>query len=85
MGERVSAPHRSHLYQMAQRSGVSVRQVAALHWAFVLFHGGLAAVFLHLSAEGKPWVVVPALAGQLAWLGYVVRRVRRAGLSWRSG
>ena len=85
MGERVSAPHRSHLYQMAQRSGVSVRRVAAVHWGFVCFHGALAALFLRLSPEAKPLVVLPAILLQLAWLGYVARRVRAAGLSWRSG
>jgi len=85
MGERVSAPHRSHLYQMAQRSGVSVRRIAAVHWAFVGFHGALVALFLRLSPEAKPLVVLPALLVQLAWLGYVARRVNAAGLSWRSG
>ncbi|MES2713913.1 MAG: MraY family glycosyltransferase [Pseudomonadota bacterium] len=85
MGERVSAPHRSHLYQMAQRSGLSVRRVAAIHWGFVLFHGALVALFLRLSPASKPLVVLPAILVQLAWLGYVARRVRAAGLSWRSG
>lgn len=85
MGERVSAPHRSHLYQMAQRSGISVRQVALVHWGFVAFHGALIALFLRLLPEAKPLVVLPAIIVQLAWLGYVARRVRAAGVSWRSG
>ncbi|MBR0656374.1 glycosyltransferase family 4 protein [Plastoroseomonas arctica] len=85
MRERISAPHRSHLYQMAQRSGVSVRRVALVHWVFVCFHGALVALFLRLSPEAKPLVVLPAILVQLAWLGYVARRVRAAGLSWRSG
>lgn len=84
MGERVSAPHRTHLYQMAQRSGLKASRVAALHWGFVLFHGALAALFLRLAPGAKPLVVVPALAAQLLWLAYVARRVRRAGLSWRA-
>lgn len=84
MGERVSAPHRTHLYQMAQRSGLSAWRVAALHWGFVLFHGALAALFLRLAPGAKPLVVVPALAVQLLWLAHVARRVRRAGLSWRA-
>lgn len=81
-GERVAAAHRTHLYQMAQRSGLGVRTVAAVHWGFVLFHGALVAAFLHLAPETKPLVVLPALAMQCAWLAYVVRRVRRAGLTW---
>ncbi|MDB5317353.1 MAG: UDP-phosphate N-acetylglucosaminyl-phosphate transferase [Rhodospirillales bacterium] len=85
MAERVSAPHRSHLYQMAQRSGVSVRRIALMHWGFVCFHGALVALFLRLSPAAKPLVVVPAILVQLIWLAYVARRVRVAGLSWRSG
>lgn len=81
-GERIAAAHRTHLYQMAQRSGLGVRAVAAVHWAFVAFHGLLAWAFLHLPAGAKPAIVVPALAVQLVWLGYVARRVRRAGLTW---
>ena len=84
MGERVGAPHRSHLYQMAQRSGMGVRAVAAAHWGFALFHAGLAALFLQLASWAKPLAVLPALLVQLLWLAFVVRRVRRAGIAWRS-
>ncbi|MBR0684111.1 undecaprenyl/decaprenyl-phosphate alpha-N-acetylglucosaminyl 1-phosphate transferase [Roseomonas eburnea] len=84
-GERVAAAHRTHLYQMAQRSGLGVRTVAAVHWGFVLFHGALVALFLHLPPGAKPLVALPALAVQLAWLGIVARRVRRAGLTWSAG
>jgi UDP-GlcNAc:undecaprenyl-phosphate GlcNAc-1-phosphate transferase len=82
MGERVSSPHRSHLYQMAQRTGVPVRVVAGVHWGFALFHAALAFVFLALDTPDKPLVVVPALAGQLVWAAYVIRRMRRTGTSW---
>jgi UDP-GlcNAc:undecaprenyl-phosphate GlcNAc-1-phosphate transferase len=84
MGERLAEGHRTHLYQMAQRSGLGVRTVAAVHWGFALFHAGLALLFLELRPSAKPLVVVPAVAVQLGWLGYVAWRVRRAGLSWRS-
>jgi UDP-GlcNAc:undecaprenyl-phosphate GlcNAc-1-phosphate transferase len=85
MGERVSTPHRTHLYQMAVRSGMGVRAVAAVHWGFVLLHGLLVAVFLRLPAHFKPGVVLPAIAVQLLWMAYVARRVRAAGLSWKAG
>ena len=84
MGERVSAAHRTHLYQMAQRAGVPVRVVAGMHWGFTLFHAGLAVWFLSVSAEAKPWVGAPALAVQIAWAAYVMLRMRQAGLGWRS-
>ena len=82
-GARVSEAHRTHLYQMAQRSGMPVQAVAAVHWGFALFHVGLAVLFLRLSPALKPLVLLPALAVQLLWLDLVRRRVRRAGLSWR--
>lgn len=84
MGERVSAPHRTHLYQMAQRSGMPVRGVALAHWGFTIFHADLAAILLGLPAQWKPFAVLPALAVQGAWTFYVLRRMRRAGLGWRS-
>ena len=83
MGDRVGAPHRTHLYQMAQRSGMGVRRVAAVHWGFALFQAGLAGLFLQLPSFAKPLVVLPALAVQCGWVWLVARRVRRAGLSWR--
>ncbi|MBP0443270.1 undecaprenyl/decaprenyl-phosphate alpha-N-acetylglucosaminyl 1-phosphate transferase [Roseomonas sp. SSH11] len=84
MGERPSTPHRTHLYQLAQRSGLSVHRVAAIHGGFVLFQAGLALAFPHLESWAKPLVVLPPLAVQLAWLAYVAHRVRREGLSWRA-
>ncbi|MDO9711662.1 glycosyltransferase family 4 protein [Paracraurococcus lichenis] len=83
MGDTVGAPHRTHLYQMAQRAGMGTRRVAATHWGFTAFHAALALVFLRLPPLWKPLVVLPALAVQLGWLAVVALRVRRAGLGWR--
>ncbi len=83
MGERISAPHRTHLYQMAQRAGVPVRAVAAVHWGFALLHGALVVFFLDLPSTIKPLVVLPAVALQVAWAAYVMARMRRAGIGWR--
>ncbi|MFC0408364.1 glycosyltransferase family 4 protein [Roseomonas elaeocarpi] len=83
--EQLSKAHRTHLYQMAQRSGMPTRVVAATHWGFAIFHGVLAILFLQMSPWFKPLIVLPALAVQLLWLAVVAWRVRRAGLSWRAG
>jgi UDP-GlcNAc:undecaprenyl-phosphate GlcNAc-1-phosphate transferase len=83
MGERLGEGHRTHLYQLAQRSGMAVRDVAAVHWGFTLFHAGLAMLFVALPASLKPLVVVPALAVQGAWLWHVARRMQAAGIGWR--
>jgi UDP-GlcNAc:undecaprenyl-phosphate GlcNAc-1-phosphate transferase len=82
-GEAVAAPHRTHLYQMAQRTGLAVPVVAGLHWGFALLGAALCAMFLRLPPAEKPLVVVPALFVQVVWTCYVARRVRRAGLPWR--
>jgi UDP-GlcNAc:undecaprenyl-phosphate GlcNAc-1-phosphate transferase len=82
-GARLSEGHRTHLYQLAQRAGVPVRVVACIHVGFALFQAGLAALFLGLAPADKPLVVLPALAVQLGWLGFVAWRVRRAGIGWR--
>ena len=83
MGLNITAAHRTHLYQMAQRTGLGVRQVAAVHWGFVLAHGLLAWAFLRLDPGLKPLVLLPALGLQVIWLAYVRARMMRAGLSWR--
>jgi UDP-GlcNAc:undecaprenyl-phosphate GlcNAc-1-phosphate transferase len=79
-GERVSAPHRGHLYQMAGRAGLPVRLVSGAHAGFALFHAGLAFLFLTLAPEQKPWIVLPALAVQMLWLALVLGAMKRAGL-----
>ena len=83
MGLNITAAHRTHLYQMAQRSGLGVRHVAAVHWGFVLANGVLALAFLGLDPALKALVFLPALGLQVIWLTYVRARMRRAGLSWR--
>jgi UDP-GlcNAc:undecaprenyl-phosphate GlcNAc-1-phosphate transferase len=83
MGERLTQGHRTHLYQLAQRSGLGVRRVAAVHWGFAAFHALLALAFLEMHGRFKPLVVLPALAVQLGWLWFVTRRMRAAGIGWR--
>jgi UDP-GlcNAc:undecaprenyl-phosphate GlcNAc-1-phosphate transferase len=76
-GERLARAHRGHLYQVAQRSGMDARWVAALHWGFALL-GGLASLsFEHAPANWKPLAL---LVPQLIWLGYVVQRTRHANI-----
>jgi len=83
MRERLAEGHRTHLYQLAQRSGMGVRAVAAMHWSFALFHAALAVAFVLLPSPAKPFVVLPAAAVQVLWLAHVARRMRHAGIGWR--
>jgi len=79
-GERLTAPHRGHLYQIAQRSGVPAVAVALMHWGFAVYGGVCCLVFIASPSAWKPLVPALTLLPQLAWLGFVVSRARRAGI-----
>jgi len=79
-GDNLAQAHRSHLYQIAQRSGVDARIVALIHWGFVLIGGATAAGFLLAPARLKLPIVLVPLVLQVIWAIYVTRRGRRAGL-----
>jgi len=85
MGESLFKAHNTHLYQMAFRSGVPAWLVAAIHWGFAAF-GGLCCLLFVTASPGQkvPSALLPLLP-QLAWVLFVALRVRRGGLSWRSG
>ena len=80
-GESLTEPHRGHLYQVAQRSGVPATDVTLVHWGFAVFGGVCAIAFVAAPVSAKPFVPLVTLLPQLGWLGYVVRRARRAGLT----
>ncbi len=79
-GERITQPHRSHLYQIAQRSGMDARWVAMTHWGFAAL-GGLACIaFVHAGPQGKALLPLLLLLPQGVWLATVVAMSRRANL-----
>jgi UDP-GlcNAc:undecaprenyl-phosphate GlcNAc-1-phosphate transferase len=80
MGERVTQPHRGHLYQVAQRSGVPAVTVTLIHWGFALFGGLCCCVFLAVSGNWKLAALGMTVPPQLAWLGFVVWYARRNGI-----
>jgi UDP-GlcNAc:undecaprenyl-phosphate/decaprenyl-phosphate GlcNAc-1-phosphate transferase len=79
-GERVTAPHRGHLYQVAQRSGVPGVSVALIYWGFTVLGGICAFVFLGAPSSAKPLIPLLLVLPQLAWLGFVVYRSHIAHL-----
>ena len=79
-GDPLTKPHRSHLYQIAQRSGMDARAVALVHWGFAAWGGLICFGFESAAPILKPWLVLLALPPQLAWLAYVAARARRARL-----
>jgi UDP-GlcNAc:undecaprenyl-phosphate GlcNAc-1-phosphate transferase len=78
--EAVTQPHRGHLYQVAQRSGLPAVTVTLVHWGFAIFGGACCLVFIASPSPAKPLVPFATLLPQLAWVWFVVHRARKAGL-----
>jgi UDP-N-acetylmuramyl pentapeptide phosphotransferase/UDP-N-acetylglucosamine-1-phosphate transferase len=79
-GDRLTEAHRSHLYQVAHRAGMRAVSVTLVHWGFALWGALCCAVFLLASGPAKPLALLLVLPPQLLWMGYVIRRARRAGI-----
>jgi UDP-GlcNAc:undecaprenyl-phosphate/decaprenyl-phosphate GlcNAc-1-phosphate transferase len=79
-GERVTQPHRGHLYQVAQRSGVPAAAVTLVHWGFAMFGGLCCVVFLGVSGHLKLMALLMVLPPQLVWMGFVIWYARRKNL-----
>jgi UDP-GlcNAc:undecaprenyl-phosphate/decaprenyl-phosphate GlcNAc-1-phosphate transferase len=79
-GEPLTEPHRGHLYQVAQRSGVPAVDVTLVHWGFALFGGICAVAFVVAPSPAKPFVPLLTLVPQLCWVIFVVDRARRSNV-----
>jgi UDP-GlcNAc:undecaprenyl-phosphate GlcNAc-1-phosphate transferase len=77
-GDRITQAHRSHLYQIAHRSGMDARWIAALHWGFTALGGGVAMLFVVSPGVLKPALPLLLLLPQMIWLAYVLLRSRSA-------
>jgi UDP-GlcNAc:undecaprenyl-phosphate GlcNAc-1-phosphate transferase len=80
-GETLTQPHRGHLYQVAQRAGVSPVAVTLVHWGFAVFGGVCCLLFIALPSPYKPPVPFITVVPQLCWVWFVADRAHRAGLS----
>lgn len=89
-GERITEPHRGHLYQVASRTCLAAPWVSALYWLMAVWAGlcGWAAAAWGSAAQarGLGMALLPACLA-LAWLPvvrwglWVARGARRAGLT----
>ncbi len=79
-GNRLTQAHRSHLYQIAHRSGMKAEWIAVLHWAFAAFGGGVAILFTGAPTAIKPVLPLLLVIPQVVWLVYVVARARRTDI-----
>jgi UDP-GlcNAc:undecaprenyl-phosphate GlcNAc-1-phosphate transferase len=80
-GENLAQAHRGHLYQVAHRSGVDARAIAAVHWGFAAVGGVVALAFTHAGPGAKLPLLLLVLVPQLVWLWFVAARARAAGLA----
>jgi UDP-GlcNAc:undecaprenyl-phosphate GlcNAc-1-phosphate transferase len=80
-GEKLTAPHRGHLYQVAQRAGVPAIAVTFVHWGFAVFGGLCCLAFIAAPSAWKPYVPLLVLLPQIPWVTLVVVRSRRAGIT----
>jgi UDP-GlcNAc:undecaprenyl-phosphate GlcNAc-1-phosphate transferase len=79
-GEAITQPHRGHLYQIAQRSGMDAATVTLVHWGFAVFGGACCLVFIVVPSDYKPMVPLMIFVPQVVWIWLVVRLSRQAGL-----
>ena len=79
-GERLTTPHRGHLYQVAQRAGVPAVTVTLVHWGFAAWGGLCCIAFVAAPSADKPYLPLLALAPQPVWWWFVRRRALAARL-----
>ena len=79
-GERLTAAHRGHLYQLAQRSGVPAARVTAIHWGFAILGGMACLTFIHVPGGIKPFIPLLLIPPQLIWTVWVLRRASQHAL-----
>lgn len=75
-GDALAQAHRSHLYQLAARSGIAPVIIAPIHWAFAIW-GGLVCIQQAPLALRLGLLLAP----QLSWTALVILRARTRDLS----
>jgi UDP-GlcNAc:undecaprenyl-phosphate GlcNAc-1-phosphate transferase len=79
-GEPVTQPHRTHLYQLCHRLGLSAWTISASHYLMCALHGLLALWMLEIEGSNRVLVFLPVLAIHIVYSVVVLRAARRAGL-----
>jgi UDP-GlcNAc:undecaprenyl-phosphate GlcNAc-1-phosphate transferase len=83
-GARLTQAHRGHLYQVAQRSGLSAAWISALYWVFSAW-GGACGLLAGRIGSAHPWAAsiacVAAALPLLIWALVVGRKAKQAGIT----
>ncbi len=76
-GERVTQAHRTHLYQLLNRSGYSHLEVVLIQYCMVFLQGLGALIMVQIPGEERILVFVPFLVLQMVYSYLVIQRFRR--------
>jgi UDP-GlcNAc:undecaprenyl-phosphate/decaprenyl-phosphate GlcNAc-1-phosphate transferase len=79
-GDDVFSPHRTHLYQLTQRLGLSHLEVALMHYCFCFLQGLGGLWVVHLSGNNRLFVFIPFIAFQSIYATVVLKKARRDGM-----
>lgn len=74
-GDPLAQAHRSHLYQLAARGGLSPALIAPLHWGFAIWGGAICIIPASL-----PLRILCVIAPQCVWTLIVLLRARSRDL-----
>jgi UDP-GlcNAc:undecaprenyl-phosphate GlcNAc-1-phosphate transferase len=73
-GERLTQPHRGHIFQLAHRAGMSAVAITFLYWGFTIWGGIVSLLFLSAAPVWKLLMPMLLIPPQLAWVCYVMHR-----------
>ncbi|PPR10158.1 MAG: putative undecaprenyl-phosphate N-acetylglucosaminyl 1-phosphate transferase [Alphaproteobacteria bacterium MarineAlpha11_Bin1] len=79
-GENVTQPHRTHLYQLLNRTGWSHIRVSVLHFAMTALQGMGAFILIGSGSEDRILIFIPFLIIQIFYAVLVMRAARRHGI-----
>ncbi len=79
-GEDVTQAHRTHLYQLLNRTGWSHVGVSAFHFAVTAAQGVGALILIRLGPDDRALMFIPYLVFQIAYAALVMRAARYRGL-----
>ena len=81
-GEKVTEAHRTHLYQLLNRSGYSHLEVVLTQYCMVFLQGLGAIWLINIPGSERMLVFVPFLVFQVAYTYAVFQRVRKSRVEY---
>jgi UDP-GlcNAc:undecaprenyl-phosphate GlcNAc-1-phosphate transferase len=75
--ENVFRPHRSHLYQLFQRSGYSHLEVSLIQYCFCFLQGLGALWLVHIPGNARLYVFIPFFLLQIGYAVLVMKMAKR--------